>query len=527
MFQMLFERSADAIFLFDPRLGVFVDCNQAAVRMMRASSKDQLLMMNPADLSPEFQPDGRSSREKSPEMTELAIANGSHRFEWNALRFDGTEFPMEVLATPIQSGDHPLFATVCRDITERKRAEREVLALNASLEQRVEQRTAELVRANEQLRRAQEEMKIHSERLRESEARFGTAFHASPVLTTISRLNDATMIEVNDAFVKWMGLARDKILFRNTFELGLWRDQEERSQFIARLRTAGCLRDFESQFRSQRGTTHTLLLTAGIIEINREPHLLAFGLDITQRKRAEAEMLKTLEREKELAQLRGKFVSMVSHEFRTPLGIIGSSAEILDGYLDRLGPAERQEHLQSIQKNTRLMAGLMEEVLLLGQLDAGKMDFNPVPLDLGAFMRGLVDEVMSATNRRCPVELHFGEIPAKAKADERLLRHIFTNLLTNAIKYSEAGTSVRLEVCCDGAEIVSIIRDHGIGIPEADQEWLFNAFYRAGNVGNRPGSGLGLVIVKQCVDLLGGRIQLQSKPGEGTIATVRLPQTLK
>src|SRR5436190_2644974 len=123
MFPLLFERSADAIFLFDPRLDLFVDCNQSAVAMMRAFNKQQLLMMHPAELSPEFQPDGRRSAEKSPEMTELAIANGSHRFEWVVRRIDGTEFPIEVLATPIQAGENPLFATICRDISERKAAE--------------------------------------------------------------------------------------------------------------------------------------------------------------------------------------------------------------------------------------------------------------------------------------------------------------------------------------------------------------------------------------------------------------------
>src|SRR5262245_7347767 len=144
MFQQLFERSADAIFLFDPGREVFVDCNQAAVEMMRATSKEQLLLVHPADLSPEFQPDGRSSREKTPEVINLALGQGSHRFEWRARRMDGKEFPLEVLLTPVQTGEHPLMATVCRDITGRKRAEQESLDLNASLEQRVAERTAAL-----------------------------------------------------------------------------------------------------------------------------------------------------------------------------------------------------------------------------------------------------------------------------------------------------------------------------------------------------------------------------------------------
>jgi signal transduction histidine kinase len=263
--------------------------------------------------------------------------------------------------------------------------------------------------------------------------------------------------------------------------------------------------------------------SAEIIEINREPHMLVIGLDVTQRKLAEAELLRTLAREKELGQLRSNFVSMVSHEFRTPLGIIQSSAEILKDYLDQLEPADREEYLQSICKNTHRMAGLMEEALLIGSLDSGKAEFKTGSLDLPTFARRLVDEVLSATDRRCPIELLLGEIPAEIQADERLLRHILTNLLTNAVKYSDGGRVVWFEIGCHEAEIVFAIRDRGIGIPEADQEWLFNAFHRGQNVIGRPGTGLGLVIVKRCVDLHGGKIKVESKLNEGTTVTVRLP----
>jgi signal transduction histidine kinase len=238
-------------------------------------------------------------------------------------------------------------------------------------------------------------------------------------------------------------------------------------------------------------------------------------------------LLRTLAREKELGRLRSEFISMVSHEFRTPLGIIHSSAEILEDYLDRLEPAERRDHLQSISKNARRMAGLMEEVLLLGSLDMGKMQFKPAPLELRPFTERLIGEVLSATNRRCPIKLSLSEMPCEIQADERLLRHIFTNLLTNAIKYSDVGRLVRFEIGCVGAEMVCGIHDQGIGIPEADREWLFNAFHRGHNVADRPGTGLGLVIVKRCVDLHGGKIKVESRFGEGTAVTVTLPISSK
>jgi signal transduction histidine kinase len=301
----------------------------------------------------------------------------------------------------------------------------------------------------------------------------------------------------------------------------------ERAEALARKHIANALANGSARFEwmvlRRDGAEMPIEVLLTPIQLGGRQLIQAVCNDITVRKQAEAELLRTLAREKELGQLRNKFVSMVSHEFRTPLAIIQSSAEILDDYLDQLEPAEWKDHLQSIRKNTRRMAALMEETLLIGSFDAGKMEFKPTLLELRTFVRRLVDEVLSATKRRCPIEFLLAEMPTKVQADERLLRHIFTNVLTNAVKYSDAGRVVQFEIVCAGADIVCTIRDQGIGIPEADREWLFNAFHRGRNVGDRPGTGLGLVIVKRCVDLHGGNIKVDSKLGEGTSVTVRLP----
>jgi signal transduction histidine kinase len=213
----------------------------------------------------------------------------------------------------------------------------------------------------------------------------------------------------------------------------------------------------------------------------------------------------------------------VSHEFRTPLGIIMSSAEILQDYLEQLPPEERRSHLQSIHKNTRRMAELMEEILVLSRLDAGKMDFRPEPLDVRVFFVRLVDELLSATNHACPIR---SDLPANAgevQADEKLLRHIFTNLVSNAVKYSEPGKPVLVRVQRENGTLNCEVQDNGIGIPEHDRQMLFTAFQRGTNVGERQGSGLGLVIVKRCLELHGGKIAVESEVGKGTTMSVRLP----
>ena len=235
--------------------------------------------------------------------------------------------------------------------------------------------------------------------------------------------------------------------------------------------------------------------------------------------------MRALERERELSLLKTNFVSMVSHEFRTPLGIIQSSAEILDDYLDQLSPEERHEQLTSIIRNSRRMAGLMEEVLVLGRLDSDRMQFQPSPLDLPALCRRLVDEVHSSLEQGVRIEFFTSHLPEETRADERLLRHILINLLTNAVKYSEPGQTVTFHARRVADHLEFKIEDRGIGIPEQEQAQLFTAFQRGSNVGHRPGTGLGLVIVKRCLDLHGGSLTLDSRPQHGTTATVTLPMT--
>jgi signal transduction histidine kinase len=144
-------------------------------------------------------------------------------------------------------------------------------------------------------------------------------------------------------------------------------------------------------------------------------------------------------------------------------------------------------------------------------------------MDLLAFCERTVDEVMAASENRCPIELDCAAAPEDFLGDERLLRHILTNLLSNAVKYSEAGSLVTLSLCVEGGRLAFAVRDHGLGIPEADLPRLFNAFQRGRNVAHVPGTGLGLIVVKRCAELHGGEISIQSSLGHGTTATVRLP----
>jgi signal transduction histidine kinase len=238
---------------------------------------------------------------------------------------------------------------------------------------------------------------------------------------------------------------------------------------------------------------------------------------------ARDELRRALDQERELGELKSRFVTTVSHEFRTPLGITMSAVELLRHYHDRLPDPQRLELLEDIHRSTRNMGGLMEQVLVLGRVEAGQAGFRPAPVDLPTLGQKLVDEALSATGHRCPITWQPESDLAGAAADEALLRHIFSNLLSNAVKYSPLGSPVLFRCHREAAIAVFTVEDRGLGIPESDRPHLFEAFHRGANVGDIPGTGLGLVIVKRCVDLHAGTIQLAETGTSGTTFVIRLP----
>lgn len=371
------------------------------------------------------------------------------------------------------------------------------------------------------------ERKRAGQALRESEAQFRALFEASSQGVMLH--DEYQYLAVNPAAARILGYrAPEELVGKHPCDTSPPTQPNGEStealsqQYIAECLTRGSVR-FEWVARHAGGHDVPLDVVLTRVEWGGRQIIQACINDISERKQAEAELLKALAREKELGQLKSNFVSMVSHEFRTPLGVILSSAEILESYFDQLDPAERREQLQSIRKSTRQMANLMEEVLLLGMAEAGRLDFQPAPVDLPRFLRRVAEELQTATQHKCPLRLSVPDDAGAARGDERLLQHIFTNLLSNAVKYSPSGSPVDLEVKRAGDDAVCRIRDSGAGIPEADRERLFQAFHRGRNVANLPGTGLGLAIVKRCVELHRGGIKIESAVGRGTTVVVRLP----
>jgi signal transduction histidine kinase len=236
----------------------------------------------------------------------------------------------------------------------------------------------------------------------------------------------------------------------------------------------------------------------------------------------EQDIRSALERERELSELKSRFVAVASHEFRTPLAAILSSVELLDDYGDSFPAEERKEILGLVKTAVKRMNGMVEQVLITSQLESRGFAFEPRPLPLPELLVQIAAEVDRANSRTRRITLACTDLQAMREVDERLLRHILANLLSNALKYSPPEALVRCTATGLGDLLELTITDQGIGIPHADIPHLFETFHRGTNVGNVQGTGIGLQIVKECVELHQGSISVDSTVDGGSTFRVRL-----
>ena len=245
--------------------------------------------------------------------------------------------------------------------------------------------------------------------------------------------------------------------------------------------------------------------------------------DITRRKRAEEEIQQALEQEKETNEIKTRFISMVSHEFRTPMTSIQASAALLRKYSERLTKEKKVGHLSNIETSLRRMNRLLDDVLFFSRAEASRVKVERKPVQLENYFHALTESFEHIhPNRSILFDCQIGREPVFV-LDPHLLDHIFHNLISNAIKYSPENSTVTCSARESDGRLHIAVRDVGIGIPKADQEKLFIAFHRAGNVGARSGTGLGLNIALRAVELLDGSLSFESRQGQGSTFHVYLP----
>lgn len=337
-------------------------------------------------------------------------------------------------------------------------------------------------------------------------------------------VKDSTLkwVLVNDAFCRLTGYKREEMLGKTAFEI--FPDDEAHNFLRKNEKTlnTGEIGEYEVSFTDSQNNKHFIVSNLSCYEEESGDKFLIANLrDETRRQELQNELNIALQKEKELNQLKSKFISMVSHEYRTPLTTILSSAELIELFGPDMEDSEKLDYLNNIKNSVDYLTSLLDDVLLINRAESGRMHFDPGSFELVSFCRDLIKNMMNGI--KCRVEFLAGFDSRYVFMDKKLLRHILTNLLSNAIKYSGENATVWLSISCSEAQVNFEIKDKGPGIYPGDQMHLFEPFFRADSISHIPGSGLGLSIVKNCVDLHNGTISFESIPGEGTIFLVSLP----
>ncbi|AIE73053.1 MULTISPECIES: PAS domain S-box protein [unclassified Synechocystis] len=259
-------------------------------------------------------------------------------------------------------------------------------------------------------------------------------------------------------------------------------------------------------------------------DLSESARVVVFAQDITDTKRAEIEIRRSLIKERELNEAKSQFVDIVSHEFRTPLTSIVGFGELLSKYFDRLSPEKKLHYISNIQNASQRLKQLIDDVLSISRYDANKLEINLGNVNLWSLGNDLIEGFRCGLGSEHHLQFNYHLKPEELSlVDVKLLRHALENILSNAIKYSAPGSIVSLNINKQDNHLLFVVKDQGIGIPPQDQEKLFEAFHRASNVGDIPGTGLGLSIVKRYVEFQGGKVEVDSVEGQGTTIVIKIP----
>ncbi len=402
-------------------------------------------------------------------------------------RKDGSEFWLEFSVVPVadKTGYYTHWISIQRETTERKRNE---------------------------------------EALRLSEERFRQLVENALDIITILEPN-GTIHYQNPSIEKVLGYNPERFRAENFFAYIHEEDLANiRSGILDAIENTKIARPIEFRCRHQEGGwRHLEAIIQQFIDNEPETRIVITSRDISERKRLE-EVRIALEREKELNRVKTRFFSMASHEFRTPLSTVLAAAQVLEHACSASDNHQKQlRNLHRIQNSVKNMVQLLEDILTINRAETGNLEFNPKPIALEKFCCQVIEEIKLSTSTKHELQFTCHGESINACLDEKLLRSILANLLSNAIKYSPQGSQINLYLTFSSEKIELLVQDRGLGISNEDQAEIFEPFYRGLNVRHLSGTGLGLVVVKKCVDLHGGSISIVSEIDRGTTVKIILP----
>lgn len=496
IYRILFESAGEGLLVAN-RAGDILMANPRVYEMF-GYNKNELIGKSIEILVPDrFRHNHKKHREtyhKKPKKRSMGSG-----MDLQGKRKNGTTFPVEISLNYFRQGDDLLVMALLTDISERKALDQKLLHLNNELEMRVEERT---------------------EALRESQKLYNAIARNYPN-GTISVFDDNlryVFVEGKELFK--IGITGEKLIGTKYIE----RLPKDIAPTVEKQLTGvlkGVSATLELEYRNNHYVLNAVPLTDSKGKISQ---ILVVEQNITEQKKAEKEIRRALQKEKELNELKSRFVSMASHEFRTPLSTILSSVSLAEKYVAPEDSEKREKHFNRIKSSVRNLTSILNDFLSLDKLEAGKVENNPVEFDLKEFATELAEEMQAVAKTGQRVNYKHTGKQTIVNLDRNILKNILNNLLSNAIKYSPEHSEIFFNSIIEKNKLKINIADKGIGIPEEEKQHLFERFFRAKNALNIGGTGLGLNIVKKYTDLLGGEIGFESECGKGTVFTVSIPQ---
>lgn len=524
---LLFEKSDGFIGIYDFTEDRFLRVNQAGVRMLGFPSEKSLLT-NPVR--------SRSLRmvalegDQRANLIEQIIQAGHYEETIEVEKQDGQTFWAQIIVSTFLAQNKP--QALIRLVDQRR------------------------------LHEAERELE-HS--VRQYEAIFSNATIGIIVCDQQGRIVSANQLA--DQLFGYETGELEKLTIEQLVPTGVSHYHEKlRHSFNAHPQVRSMGRNRDLRARRKDGTTFPVEISLSYFRLEDQLHAVAYIIDITFKKESEQQLLahrdhieqlnadleqkvadrthalmntldqleqskdelgRALAAERELGELKSRFVSMASHEFRTPLTAVLTSATLIEKYPGADGQDKRQKHLSRIRESVKHLNDILEEFLSVGKLEEGKIGAHPAEVDVAALVAETVADMqgMLKPDQRIQTNL---TCPGPVWLDPSLLRKILVNLLSNAVKYSglgcgQSGSAITVSGMCEVNTLIISVSDQGVGISKADQEHLFERFFRANNAINVPGTGLGLHIVGRYLELMGGQVSLQSELNKGTTVTITLP----
>lgn len=360
--------------------------------------------------------------------------------------------------------------------------------------------------------------------------------HANAVIIGLDTQGYVT--EWNDKTFQLTGFSKSNMLARKfVSDIVVKEQRSPLEDLLEEVFQGGLITNFELKMRGADHRTLTVLIngtprknlvgqTIGVFIVGQDiTELVDYRASLEKKINDRTKALRVaLQKEKELVEMKNRFVSIASHEFRTPLESIRFVTDSIRTQGQKLSRTEVMGKLENIDKQVNLMVSLLDDVLTYGKSEAGKIQLILTVISLKPFVRHLIEEVCNSTGNTHVVHLDDRQGPEEIHADEKLLRSILVNLLTNAIKFSPERREIFLAVNEMSDSVLIRVTDEGMGVAEDELEKIFEPFHRSKDSGSIKGTGLGLNIVRKSVDLLNGTIQVKSKRGVGTTFNITIPK---